>query len=418
MGLKSTLRGGRVDSVFDWMERGRLASVLVDAPGPRDETLDGALARLREVLSEQRGSADDAERLGRLNAEQHQLEWRIQRRLRTIQSDGATTGRVASAVEVTAALPGSLMELAASDGKLFAVTLGASRHIIELGRADVVAAEVDALRFGLRRILRAGSSESRRAARVAIAHSLQVLDQLVARPVERHLATEVVVIPTATLFGVPWHALPSFAGRPVSVAPSATVWLRAQRAEPSRGAALIVAGPDLAAASGEAEAIGSLYPTSTILVPPWSTVSAVRAALDGARLAHLACHGSFRADNPSFSSLELSDGPLTMLDMESLERAPEIVVLASCDSGASQALPGDELRGFLSALFMLGTRSVVASGVPVPDVEATPLMLAFHRGLLEGRGVTSALEAAREDLDTETAEGLVLSIAFAHFGAR
>ncbi len=146
-------------------------------------------------------------------------------------------------------------------------------------------------------------------------------------------------------------------------------------------------------------------------------MAAVRGAMDGARLAHLACHGSFRSDNPGFSSLEFTDGPLTLLDLESVGRAPALVVLASCDSGASQALPGDELRGFLSALFMLGTRSVVASAVPVPDVASTPLMLALHQGLVQGFGLGEALDRARSEVDTGTPEGLVMATAFAQYGA-
>jgi 8-amino-7-oxononanoate synthase len=42
-----------------------------------------------------------------------------------------------------------------------------------------------------------------------------------------------------------------------------------------------------------------------------ATPAALRAALPGHDVLHLACHGQFRADNPSFSSLELADGALT-----------------------------------------------------------------------------------------------------------
>jgi CHAT domain-containing protein len=146
-------------------------------------------------------------------------------------------------------------------------------------------------------------------------------------------------------------------------------------------------------------------------------VESVKNGLHGARLAHLACHGTFRIDNPSFSSLEFSDGPLTVLEIESLRRTPDTVVIASCDSGASQALPGDELRGFLTALFMMGTRSVVASAVPVPDGEVGPLMLGLHKGLSEGLGTGEALARARSRVDISSPEGLVLTTAFAHFGA-
>ena len=139
--------------------------------------------------------------------------------------------------------------------------------------------------------------------------------------------------------------------------------------------------------------------------------------MEGAELAHLACHGTFRADNPSFSSLELSDGPMTVLDLERLSHGPEIVVFAACDSGVSEALPGDELLGLMAALFALGSRAVVASVVPVPDVESTPLMVALHERLARGVPIGRAMTEARAALDPSTPAGLVATLAYGCFGS-
>lgn len=416
LGLRSTLRSGRCDHVLEWMERGRLASALTDPPRPVDATLDEAFARLRDVLGQQRTNTEDLDRVARLRLEQDRLETRIQRRLRTLDPQASQAGRIATAAELTAGLRGTLVEFASVDGCLHAVTLGAQRRISAVGDVDDVMAEVRALQFGLRRILRARNAEAEAGARAGIARSLEVLDRRLVHPLGLGAGAEVVIVPTAPLFAVPWHALPSLTGRRVAVSPSATVWLRAGRAQGADGPALIAAGPRLAAASEEVDAIGAIHRGSTVLAPPTATVARVRVGLDGARLAHLACHGTFRSDNPSFSNLEFADGPLTVLDLESLGRAPDVVVLASCDSGASQALPGDELRGFLSALFMLGTRAVIASSVPVPDVETTPLMAAIHRGLAAGLSVGEALDTARAGVDTATPAGLVMATAFAQFG--
>ena len=56
--------------------------------------------------------------------------------------------------------------------------------------------------------------------------------------------------------------------------------------------------------------------------PGSATAANVLAALDDAWLAHIAAHGTFRADNPMFSSLLLDDGPLTVHDFERLGRKP------------------------------------------------------------------------------------------------
>jgi CHAT domain-containing protein len=118
-------------------------------------------------------------------------------------------------------------------------------------------------------------------------------------------------------------------------------------------------------------------------------------ALDGAAVAHLACHGHFRSDSPLFSALELADGPLNVYELQRLRRAPELVVLSACDLGLSALHPGDELLGLATALLGMGTRTVVASVAPVPDAAARRLMLAFHKRLLAGDAPATALAGAQ-----------------------
>ena len=108
------------------------------------------------------------------------------------------------------------------------------------------------------------------------------------------------------------------------------------------------------------------------------------AALADADLAHLACHGSPRADNPMFSSLLLADGPVTVQELHGAGVAPHRLVLASCHSGADVAYAGDEVLGFVSTMLAQGTAGVVASIAAVPDVAAVDLMLELHRRLRDG----------------------------------
>jgi CHAT domain-containing protein len=68
----------------------------------------------------------------------------------------------------------------------------------------------------------------------------------------------------------------------------------------------------------------------------------VLAAIDGARPAHIAAHGLFRADSPLFSSLLLDDGPLTVYDAEGLRHAPYQLVLPACESGVQSPAEADE----------------------------------------------------------------------------
>ena len=150
--------------------------------------------------------------------------------------------------------------------------------------------------------------------------------------------------------------------------------------------------------------------------PAASSVDDVLAALEGAEIAHLACHGSFRVDNPMFSSLQLADGPLTVFDLEKLHEAPRLVVLAACDVGTAAVSAGDELLGLGAALHRAGTESVVASLVPVPDDAAVTMMVALHRGIAAGEPVAVALARARQEIVPDRPAAVAVRSAFACFG--
>jgi CHAT domain-containing protein len=207
----------------------------------------------------------------------------------------------------------------------------------------------------------------------------------------------VVVVPPARLRAVPWTLMPSLRDRAVTVAPSASTWMRARRTRPppQRRVALVV-GPRLTTKGAEVASLRSRYPEAVMLGQGSATADRVLTALDGAWLAHIAAHGTFRADNPLFSSILLDDGPLIVHDFERLGRAPYRLVLSSCDSGVAAAVGADELLGLVSSLVPLGAAGIVASLVPVNDLAAVPLMLALHDGLQRGATLPEALLTARQ----------------------
>ena len=210
-------------------------------------------------------------------------------------------------------------------------------------------------------------------------------------------------MPTGELHALAWALLPSLRGRTVTVSPSASLWYsrqvdeRARRRPPiGRAAVVLVAGPKVAQAEEEIRRIGSsFYPRARVLQGSSATAAAVAHAFEGRRLVHVAAHGTFRADNPQFSSLELSDGPLTVYDLERLARPPEWMVLSACDAGRSEVHPGDELMGTSAALLSLGTRAIVSSVAPVPSDAVSSVMFALHGELALGRGPAQALAIAQ-----------------------
>jgi CHAT domain-containing protein len=285
--------------------------------------------------------------------------------------------------------------------QLWAVTLVEGRlRLHRLGAPTEVAAEIDALCFALRRLTRdRGPAASRRAASASASFAADRLDGLLFAPVAAAVGDRsLVLVPIGGMHVVPWSALSSLRGRPVSVAPSADLWLRTTTTKAASQARrkVLVAGPGLASAGPEIEELAGAYPEATVLEGATATASNVAAALDGAGLAHVAAHGTFRSDNPLFSSLRLADGPLTVHDLEGLRATPRCLVLSACDTGLSAVHPGDELMGMSSAVLGLGSTNVVASVVPVPDATARVVMVDFHRRMRAGALAPQALAEAVE----------------------
>ena len=280
-----------------------------------------------------------------------------------------------------------LVEYVEHDGALHAVTLARGRLALhDLGSAADAARELEWLRFALARLAR--RRDHRRSAEAAAA----ALDRLLLaplparrsagrrRPDRRAARAALGCAALAARTARRGRALALGLGRSRRATAPATPQDRARRrpAAPPRRGRGARARRDLSGAT----------------VLPRATARGGRAALDGAALAHVACHGRLRADSPLFSSLELADGPLTALDLQGLRRAPDVLVLSACDLALSELHAGDELLGFAAALLGMGTRTIVASVVPVPDAAARRLMLAFHRELAAGAAPATALARA------------------------
>ena len=409
-GLQLALETRRPSCIWEWMERHRANSLRpLPARPPRDEVLAAQLAELRRLAQEIAACATSGDDPGPLLARQSDLE--RQARERAWQASGVKDVRDAdrptSVTDLSDALGGTaLVEFADIDGELHAVVVaeGRFRHRRVAAVADV-RHELGHVRLALRRLAYGGAHAALgTGAEAQLARSVDRLDRLFMAPLAPFLGSRpVVVVPTGELHATPWGALPTLAGRPVSVAPSARLWLgttsrgQATRGSGSRGSRqpVVVAGPGLAGAAHEAVTIGSLYRSARVLTGAGAEVAAVLATLEGASIAHVAAHASFRADNGLWSSLELADGVLTVYELEQLRRPPEVVVLSACQSGLSAVRPGDEVMGLVAALLTLGAKSVVASVVPVEDAASEELMVALHRRLRAGEAPPVALSGAQ-----------------------
>ena len=426
LGLRLAAESRRPDQVLAWAERGR-AGALYQPPAqaPQGTPLAGALDALRTTVADLDAAAKSGESTAALLRRQAALEDAVRRQA---QLAAAAAGHAPRPSLDRAALLGALgdaalVEFVVVDGALLAVVASDGRlSLHDLGAAAEAARESEALRMALGRLTRRGGpAPLRAAARAGAGHAASALASQLIEPLKHRIdARPLVLVPTGVLHGTPWAALP---GLPMqcSVAPSAALWLRGALAGSARAAAgdavLLAAGPGLEHADGEITALSALYPGAAAWPAARAGVDDVRGRLPHVTLAHLACHGRFRTDNPLFSALELTGGHLSVFELERLARVPERLVLSACDAGLSAIRPGDELMGLAATLLRLGARSLVASVLPVPDEPTQRLMVALHRALLAGSPVSTALGQARAALDLDADEDRVAAAAFLAFGA-
>ncbi|WDZ85820.1 CHAT domain-containing protein [Micromonospora cathayae] len=425
-GLDIAVRRGAPTRVLAWAERWRANALRMRAVSPpQDPALAAALAELRMVSA----ALEDALLTGHpaqpLRRRQARLEQRIRELARGTPGDpaGPAGGLPAPPrVPVLADALGTaiLLELVAHGPRLRAVLVRDGRASLhDLGPLAEAVRVARLHRFGLRRLVTTGDSAD---ARAGVAHAAAALDGQLFGPVRPLLGDRPLVIaPIGALHAVPWSGLPTCAGRPVTVTPSATAWLRAAGRAVPVGPPVLVAGPRLPAARTEVGQLGGVLSGSRSFTGADATADAVTGALNGAGLAHIAAHGRFRADNPLFSTLELADGPLTAYELERLTSPPGCVVLSACDAGRSGVRPGDEVMGFSAVLLALGTRSLIAAVLPVPADLTTTLMVELHRRMGAGAGPAVALAGAQQAFGAaggrDTGAGHATAAAFVCFGA-
>ncbi|MGW7418645.1 CHAT domain-containing protein [Streptomyces sp. NPDC054813] len=414
---QASLAHGGPRRLLEWSERWR-ATVLSTPPTrpPADPALLTSLTAFREIASR----AEDARRQGRpvpaLEREQRRLEGEIRSRTHHIHGEAPGGGDRFDPARLLDRLGDArLVELAVLDGRVHILLCGQGRvRRFAGGPLAEAVAEAEHVQAGLRRLAHPGA-EGRLAVVEAAGRRLQEL--LLGAAADQLGSGPVVIVPPGALHRVPWALLPSLRERVLSVSPSAGSWLRARETEPPPGGRhVLVRGPGLATGGAEVPEVAGRYATARILEHAEAQVPLVLDELDGAALAHIAAHGTFRADSPLFSSLRMADGPLIVHDFERLARSPYRIILSSCDTARLASVGADELLGLVTALLPLGTAGVVASSAPVNDAAVVPLMLALHKGLGAGLSLAEALRDARAALPGDAVHQAT-GWAFAAFGA-
>ena len=266
---------------------------------------------------------------------------------------------------------------------------------------EAVRFQMEALKFGAQRL----RSHEAQLLRRCQAH-LQDLYRVLWLPVAQMVGhcSRVVIVPHKTLHYVPFCALHDggqwlVQRHAITLAPSAAVWMHLQgRSErpPRRVLAVGHGGLQLPQVAAELEMLSRRFGAGARML---QGVDATRQAVcEGAAWAdvlHMACHGSFRADNPAFSFLRLADGAFTVQEAAALDLRGALVVLSACETANSRVAPGDELLGLVRGFARAGATAVMASLWSVDDASTAELMDAMYAALVNGAGPGSSLQVAQ-----------------------
>jgi tetratricopeptide (TPR) repeat protein len=410
--IRAEIAASHPTAVLAWVERARAVSGRVVAPQPPDDPETAELmTQLRWTVNQQdRGEATGQDGTELRRRRQH-LERAIRSRSWTARGIGATAAEPRTA-DLRRALGDSVLVAVFNlDQVAHAVVL--TRHDCwvrrlapmseaeELGRR--ISADLDLLALDL------VPETLRTSARGALRRSLERLDAALIAPLGLPDAP-VVLLPPGRLASLTWAELPSFRGRPLAIAPSASTWLGAHaRFVAVPGPVVAVAGPGLHRADAEVERVAETWPGCQSLRAEQATAEAFLESVSGAQLVHVAAHGRHQRENPLFSSIRLADGPVVGYDLDRVPDPPQQVVLSACDLGQATVRPGDEALGLTRAFLHSGTSTVISGVAKVSDTGAADLMADYHRRLAAGAAPAYALADALAAADEPTP--------FACFGA-
>jgi CHAT domain-containing protein len=391
LALRHAVRAGS-RALLVWSERWRANALFQPAVhAPDDAELAGDLAALRDTRRRLAAArADDSPLAARLDEERARLEQVIRRRAHHLSGGASERPRFRTEQLLDALGDTAFVELVDVDGVLHALVARSGRvtHLV-VGPTTQAEQAVAFARFALRQTARGRPTDL-----PDVGRRLKV--SLLGDAVRRLGDGPVVVSPPGRLHATPWALVPALTDVPISVAPSAALWLRARSSTAPSGARVLIAGPGLESGGAELDTLALRHPDARLLRGVDATVERSLEALDGAAVAHVAAHGRFREDSPLFSSLDLDDGPLTVHDFERLGRAPHRIVLSACESGVVAPIGAGEMLGLVSAMLAMGSAGIVSSVAKVNDQATAELMLDVHAEMDDGAELGEVLLRARQ----------------------
>ncbi|SDD30585.1 CHAT domain-containing protein [Auraticoccus monumenti] len=377
-----------------------------------DPTTDDLVAAMRRTGAELREAGDETSRqplvreLARLERAVRERGWMLAAAQEDVPDAAVHPTSVSALGPALAGRDAGLVSFLSWGGRLRAVTVTPrSTRLHDLADAADVLELASRLAAGRTALAALADPRLREVVERSQQRATSRLDALLSPALPG--TGRVVVVPTRVTASLAWRQLPCLLGRPVTVSPSATGWLRgldagaaraATRTPEPRTSLTAVAGPALERAADEARAVAACWPGGKALTGDRAVGAALTAALRSDTVVHVAAHGSHHDQSPLFSSVLVADGPLFAHEFERVGVGAGHVVLSSCDVGRARVRPGEESLGLAAALIACGVRTVVAAVAPVRDDVAQELMTRYHAELAAGSDSAEALLRASCDV--------------------
>lgn len=427
--LLASSPGVRVDRVMELMERAR-GRTFRELVAMRGQAGHEEIAEKRAVLGSMVRRLDhllmgapskpsyEAEHLRRQILQlERQITSRV-RRLESIKSSAAGTAAFRSVREIQPLLaPGELLvDYFVTEDRILAAVVSTERRVLRSleATASGVRAKLDHLRLQLESLAvtadrpLGGEAFLKRSAEV----KLRDLFDLLLRPLVRDFPSggRLTIVPHDILHQVPFECLHDGEGYVdrswrVTRCPTADFLIeRRSRPKPATsGRAVVIAGTRVGSPfiAQEAHRVAECLQVAAgdLLLDPGSeqALAAMREALT----IHVSAHGTFRADNPLFSTLHLGPGVLFLADILETPLVADLVVLSACNSGQTFSGRGDALLGVAHAFLAAGAQRLVASLWRVHDEATARWMEIYHRAyrtqLDPSAAHRAALQALREE---------------------
>lgn len=131
-------------------------------------------------------------------------------------------------------------------------------------------------------------------------------------------------------------------------------------------------------------------------------------SIAAAGIFHFAGHAVINGDG-AFLALSAEDRPdqrLTLEELSTLKRGPDLVVLSACETGLGKLAVGEGIRSLGRSFAEAGTKASVISLWNVDDRSTSRIMVSFYKYLLAGNPVAEALRKAKLEYISVSEDGM------------